>query len=51
MPPVPPVVIFGGGLLVAAGAGYIVYKAYQAATHAHEQEAAKHEEIPQTLTE
>lgn len=45
MPPVPPVVIFGGGLLVALGAGYLLYKAHQSSEHAHEQEAAKHEGI------
>lgn len=50
MPPIPAPVIIGGGLLVAAGAGYLLYKAYQAATHAHEQEKAK-EEIPQTVSE
>ena len=43
MPPVPPVVIFGGGLLVAAGAAYLIYSAYQSTQHAHQQEAAQHE--------
>ena len=55
MPPVPPAIIIGGGLLAAAGAAYIVYRAYQASAHAHELEAAKHEGldagVPQTVSE
>lgn len=49
MPPIPPSVIIGGGLVVAGVAAYIIYKAHQASEHAHEQEKAK-EEL-QTLPE
>lgn len=41
MPPVPPVVIFVGGGLVAAGAAYLLYKAYKSTQQAQAQEAAK----------
>ena len=32
-----------GGAALLAGAGYVVYKAYQAVTHAQAQEAVKEE--------
>ena len=56
MPPVPAPVIIVGGVLAAAAAGYIVYKAYQATQHAQAQEAAKQDGlldagVPQTLSE
>lgn len=38
-----PVVQVLGGAALLAGAGYLVYKAYQAHTHALEREAAKEE--------
>jgi hypothetical protein len=52
MPPVPPVVIFVGGGLVAAGAAYLLYKAYKSTQQA--QEAAKEgidAGAPQVLSE
>lgn len=54
MPPVPPVVIFVGGGLVAAGAAYLLYKAYKSTQQAQAQEAAKEgiaAGAPQVLSE
>lgn len=46
MPPVPPVVIFGGGLLLAGVLVYAGYQVYQGITHAQEAERVKEEIQP-----